>query len=153
IRTQDGRPSQRVATFAYSPLPVKDLSHWRDPYQEALNRVQAEGERLFDLTTGPLFRFRLLVLGADDHVLFVTIHHIIFDGWSLTVFCRELSEFYQSYLDGRPSLPSELPMQYTDYVVGQRQRLQGKLLDEQLSYWKRQLAGAPAVLELPADRP
>ena len=81
------------------------------------------------------------------------MHHIVSDGWSMGVLYRELSVLYEAYANGRPSPLPELPIQYADYAVWQRQWLQGEVLERQLSYWKKQLAGIPAVLNLPTDRP
>jgi len=152
IVIRDGRPAQHVSQFVYAPLLVEDLTHSTNPSQLALTQLQTECERPFDLATGPLFRIKLLALGHDDHMLVCCLHHIIFDGWSLRVFCRQLSKLYASYVSGQPCTLGPL-MQYIDYARLQREQLQGKLLDEQLSYWKRQLEGSPGLLELPADRP
>ena len=149
---REGRPVQHVSQFVFAPLLVEDLTHSADPGQLALARLQTECERPFDLAMGPLFRFKLLALGHEDHLLVCGLHHIIFDGWSLRVFCRQLSKFYASYVSGQPC-SLDPPMQYTEYSRRQREEVQGKLLDDQLSYWKRQLEGAPGLLELPADRP
>jgi amino acid adenylation domain-containing protein len=152
IVIREGRPVQHVSQFILSPLLMEDLTHSTNPRQIALARLQTEHERPFDLATGPLFRVKLLALGPDDHVLACCLHHIIFDGWSLRVFCRQLSKLYASHVSGQ-SCTLEPFMQYTEYVRRQRQQLHGKLQDDQLCYWKRQLEGAPGLLELPADRP
>src|ERR1051325_1147355 len=123
----------------------------RDP--EARLLATLEAKEPFDLANGPLLRVSLLRLAADDHVLLLTMHHIISDGWSMGVFMRELSASYNAFAAGRePELP-ELPLQYADYSIWQRKWLQGAVLDEQLQYWRGQLSGAPSLLELPADRP
>ena len=153
IVTQDGRPSQKVAAFTHSSLTLEDLSHEPDPNRSVLSRVQAERNSHFDLAAGPLFRCSLLALGPESHVFVVAIHHIIFDGGSLAVFCQELSQLYTSHVQGQVCVLPELSIQYADYSIRQRQRLQGKFLEKQLSYWKRQLADAPGVLEMPTDRP
>jgi amino acid adenylation domain-containing protein/non-ribosomal peptide synthase protein (TIGR01720 family) len=116
-------------------------------------RIRAEFTRPFDLTTGPLLRVTFLRLAADEHILLLTIHHIIGDLWSTSVFFAELVELYGSYVDGRePSLPTPA-IQYADYAAWQRKRLSGDALDGDLAYWRETLAGAPPVLELPTDRP
>jgi hypothetical protein len=98
-----------------------------------------------------VFRASLLRLGDDEHVLLLCMHHIVTDGWSMEVFYRELSALYAAFRDGAESPLAPLPVQYADYAVWQRRQLRGEVLDRQLAYWKRQMAGAPALLELPAD--
>ena len=120
---------------------------------EVLRQAKEEAERGFDLGAGPLMRARLLRLSSDEHVLLITIHHIVFDGWSLRVLFRELSALYAAYSAGRESPLAELPIQYGDFAAWQRERMTGVRLSEQISYWKHRLEGAPAVLELPGDRP
>ncbi|HJX28022.1 MAG TPA: amino acid adenylation domain-containing protein, partial [Thermoanaerobaculia bacterium] len=107
----------------------------------------------FDLARGPLIRAGLLRLGPREHVVVVTMHHIVSDGWSIGVLLRELSILYDTFAAGRPSPLPELPVQYADFAVWQREWLTGEVLEAQLGYWREQLSGAPAVLELPADRP
>jgi hypothetical protein len=98
-------------------------------------------------------RARFLRLGELDHILLLTMHHIVSDGWSLGVLVRELTMLYEAYSDGRPSPLSALPIQYADFALWQREWLSGEEMDRQLDYWKEQLRDAPAVLELPTDRP
>src|SRR5829696_8380206 len=114
--------------------------------------LRNESEQPFDLGQGPLWRARLLRLGAEEHVLLFTMHHIVSDGWSMEILTREVSALYAAYAVGQESPLLELPIQYADYAVWQREWLQGEMLEEQLGYWRTQLTGAPAVLELPADR-
>ncbi|HEY0365245.1 MAG TPA: amino acid adenylation domain-containing protein, partial [Pyrinomonadaceae bacterium] len=110
---------------------------------------QDEAREPFDLARGPLLRVKVARLSASEHVVFVTTHHIVSDGWSLGILMRELATAYEN-----PSEPlAELPIQYPDYAIWQRQWLERDLLDRQLSYWKNQLQGVPTVLELPKDRP
>ena len=111
-----------------------------------------EAQRVFDLSRGGLLRQTLLRLGAEEHVLLFTMHHIVSDGWSMEILTREVSALYEAYAAGQESPLTELPIQYADYAVWQREWLQGEVLEEQLGYWRQQLAGAPAVLELPTDR-
>ncbi|HEU4560861.1 MAG TPA: amino acid adenylation domain-containing protein, partial [Longimicrobium sp.] len=101
----------------------------------------------------PLFRAALLRLGEEDHVLLLSMHHVVSDGWSMGVFFRELSALYAAYRDGGESPLAELAVQYADYAVWQREQLAGEVLDRQLAYWKERLAGAPELLELPTDHP
>ncbi|HYH46016.1 MAG TPA: amino acid adenylation domain-containing protein, partial [Thermoanaerobaculia bacterium] len=153
-----GRPVQIVAPEAAFVLPVVDLSGLPDDAREAelLFLAAAEAGRPFDLVRGPLLRATLLALGEDDHALLLNLHHIVADGWSLGVLVREVTTLYETRRQGRMSdnerpLPP-LPVQYPDYALWQRRRLQGAALEAQIGYWRRTLAGAP-VLDLPADRP
>jgi hypothetical protein len=122
--------------------------------REAEARRQATDEAVlaFDLHRGPLIRAGLLRLGEEEHILLLTMHHIVFDGWSEGVLFRELAAFYEGFSTGQPAPHSDLPIQYRDFAVWQKQWLQGEIFDAQLAYWKKQLAGAP-VLELPTDHP
>jgi amino acid adenylation domain-containing protein len=134
----DGQPIQVVRPFAAPVLPVVDL-----PAEEA-DRREAELAALpFDLETGPLFRAVLLRTGPEEHRLLLSLHHVVSDGWSVGVLVRELSAAYA----GRP-LP-ELPVQYADHAVWQRQWLSG---ESDLAWWRERLAGIPSALELPVDR-
>ncbi|WP_420126422.1 non-ribosomal peptide synthase/polyketide synthase [Longimicrobium sp.] len=150
----DGSPVQVVAPFSGFSLPVEDLSGLGQAEREAAfrRREGEEARRTFDLSAGPLFRAVLLSLGADEHVLLLSMHHIVSDGWSLGVLQRELGALYAAYRDGRDSPLPELPVQYADYAVWQREHLAG-VLNRQLAYWRERLAGAPELLELPADHP
>src|SRR5205085_7297687 len=112
-----------------------------------------EGRKPFNLAEGPLMRIKLLRLAEDDHVLLMTMHHIISDGWSIKVLIRELGELYEAYANGRETALPELPIQYADFAVWQREWLRGERLEQQLSYWRAQLADAPPLLELPTDKP
>ncbi|HEX6244067.1 MAG TPA: condensation domain-containing protein, partial [Polyangiales bacterium] len=105
------------------------------------------------LAAGPLFDAALLRLDAEEHVLLLSMHHIVTDGWSMGVLFRELSALYEAYRDGRESPLPELSVQYPDYAVWQREQLAGEVLDGQLAYWRERLADAPALLELPTDHP
>ncbi|WP_091573604.1 HemK family protein methyltransferase [Micromonospora sediminicola] len=114
--------------------------------------LDEESTTPFDLAVGPLFRCMLVKVGDDEHLLGVTMHHIVSDTWSIGLFVRELSALYQSGGDvGRADLPP-LPVQYRDYATWQRGRLVGETLEKQLRYWRGQLAGAPPVLALPAPQ-
>ena len=125
----------------------------REQKSSAQNLAQQEAVTPFNLSTDPLIRIKLLILAKEEHILLITLHHIIFDGWSIEVFFKELSELYNAYLEGKePSLPP-LPIQYADFTLWQREWLQGEVLEQQLSYWKQQLADIPDLLELPTDKP
>ncbi|MBV8202140.1 MAG: AMP-binding protein, partial [Acidobacteria bacterium] len=136
-------------------LPVVDLVRLPAERRAALLRqlADAEAARPFDLATGPLLRLRLLRLGAAEHVALLTVHHIVADGWSLGIFARELQALYPAASRREPSPLPELPIQYADFAAWQRGALRGETLERQLAFWQSCLAGAPARLELPADRP
>ena len=113
--------------------------------------VREEALRRFDLRRGPLVRAKLVRLGEQEHVLLVTMHHIVSDGWSMGILVREFRELYAAWVEGREAVLAELPIQYGDYAVWQRKWLQGEVLERQIEYWRRELAGVE-VLELPTDR-
>ncbi|HVS00542.1 MAG TPA: condensation domain-containing protein, partial [Thermoanaerobaculia bacterium] len=145
----EGRPVQVIAPALEIALPLVDLGDVTSIDGLALE----EARRPFDLTRGPLLRAVLLRRSADDHVLLFTMHHAVSDGWSMGVLTREVAALYEAFAASRPSPLPELPLQFPDYAVWQRQWLQGEVLETQLAWWRDQLAGAPAVLELPTDRP
>jgi amino acid adenylation domain-containing protein len=152
---RDGQPVQAINPPRPVALPPVDLSGLPEAErQTAASRLALmEAATPFDLSQGPLFRARLLRLSAEDHVVLLTMHHIVSDGWSLGILQSELAALYGAFGRGeRPPLP-ELPIQYADYALWQREHLSGELLRRQSAYWERQLAGAPAFLPLPTDRP
>lgn len=151
---RNDEPVQIIAPEVKADLGLVDLRKLRavDAEREALRISTEEAKRPFDLGEGPLFRTRLVRLGEHDYVLILTTHHIVCDGWSMRVFSRELSELYGAFATGRGSTLPELPIQYADFAVWQRQWLTGSVLEAQLGYWKRQLADLPS-LALPCDRP
>jgi amino acid adenylation domain-containing protein len=155
ISAADGQPVQVIRAPQTVALPVIDLRGWDDAEREAeLQRLLAEeSRRPFNLTCDLMLRAMLLRLADEQHILLLAMHHIASDGWSMGVLIREFSLLYNAAATGRTAALSELPIQYADYALWQRQRLQGEVLEAHLSYWKHQLAGAPAVLELPTDRP
>ncbi|HYY41929.1 MAG TPA: condensation domain-containing protein, partial [Pyrinomonadaceae bacterium] len=146
-----GEPVQRIAAAECVELLVEDLTHLTGARQteEVQQRALAEARRPFDLTKGPLVRARLLRLAATEHVLLVTMHHIVSDGWSIGIFIRELATIYAALVHDRPAPLADLPIQYADYAIWQRQWLTGPVLDEQLAYWRARLAGDLPVLQLP----
>ena len=150
-----GEPVQVINKAQPYSLPIDDLSELPEAERESKWRVLAgeEARQAFDLQSGPLLRARLLRLGAADHVLLYTMHHIISDGWSMGVLIRELTTLYEAYTKGEESSLAELSIQYADYAQWQRQWLQGEVLEQQLDYWRQQLTGAPPLLELPTDFP
>ena len=151
----DGEPAQIVQPQLNLRLNIADLqqlpAHARERHAEQL-AIQ-EAQRPFNLAEGPLLRATLLQLDAQDWVILFTMHHIISDGWSAGVLIREVAALYEVFSTGKPSPFAELKLQYVDFAVWQRQWLQGSVLEEQLSYWRDQLRGAPPLLELPGDRP
>ncbi|MCF2135484.1 condensation domain-containing protein, partial [Mycetohabitans sp. B3] len=120
---------------------------------DVMHFLLAAAQQPFDLTAGPLVRFALLRLAPDTHVLSVILHHIISDGWSLGVLTREIQALYTAFSQKQGSPLPELPIQYADYALWQRAWLKDEALERELNYWRKQLAGAPAALELPTDRP
>ena len=151
----DGAPVQRIAAPEPIKLPVVDLGAAPDDtrMEEALAVARREFEKPFDLAVGPLFRAQALCLAAEDHLLVLTIHHSIFDGWSKNVLYRELAALYTAFSTGQPSPLADLAVQYADYAIWQRAHLQGNTLAADVDYWQSQLAGAPLLLQLPTDRP
>jgi amino acid adenylation domain-containing protein len=152
--TENNQTVQRITPAAGFNLPEVDLSAMPQEQREAKAKRLAseEASRPFDLVIGPLLRVMLLKLSPEDHVLLLTIHHIVSDGWSLGILYREISVLYEAYLKGKLSPLSELPIQYADFAVWQREWLKGKNLEEQLIFWKKQLSDI-TNLELPTDHP
>ncbi len=147
-----GEPAQVIQPVDLR-LPWIDLSALSERQAEAERLTREEGRRPFDLARGPVLRTTLLRLGAREHVVLFNVHHIASDGWSLDLLVGEVGTLYRAFSQGEPSPLPEPPVQYADFAHWQRQWLQGEVLETQLSYWRAELAGAPTVLELPADRP
>ena len=155
---RDGVPWQVIA-------PPQAASTWQLPLADLsalpAETARREAERLafaamttaMDLTRGPLVRTSLVRLSTEEHLLLVTLHHIISDGWSNNLFLREMAVLYESFAAGRPSPLPGLPLHYADFAEQQLAELQGDKLAAEIAWWKERLAGAPAVLDLPADRP
>jgi amino acid adenylation domain-containing protein len=152
---EGGEPRQVIAEPEEFPLRVIDFSEMTAEAadQAALRVVAAEAVRPFDLATGPLLRVTLIRVSEQEHVVVLVMHHIISDGWSMGLLIGEVTRLYAAYGSGSAVAPEELEWQYADYAGWQRRRLSGAALEEELSYWREQLAGAPAVLELATDRP
>jgi amino acid adenylation domain-containing protein len=149
-----GRPVQLVSSVPVGlAIERPDLSGHADLDAHVRALVEAEADRPFDLQVGPLMRARVVVLGPDDHLLLVNMHHIVSDGWSLGVFFAELADAYRSLAAGGPSGLLPLPYGYADYVARQRELTTGEALQSELAWWRGVLAGVPDVLELPTDRP
>jgi hypothetical protein len=152
--TIDGQPMQIIAPRLPLTLSVLDWSQLpSDERAVGTRRLGTEALRPFNLERGPLLRASLLRFAEDEHLLLLTMHHIVSDGWSLGVLIRELATLYEGFIEGKtPSLP-ELPIQYADFAVWQRRWLSGEILERQLAYWKELLSDTPPVLDLPTDLP
>ncbi|MEV0222602.1 amino acid adenylation domain-containing protein [Streptomyces sp. NPDC050704] len=152
---RDGEPRRVCLPPADVPLAIDDLRALPgdERPRRATQLIAEDVATPFDLARGPLLRARLVRSAEDEHLLLVTVHHIVCDGWSMDVILRDLSELYAAIAEERPAALRPLPVQYGDYAVWQRDRSSGPALEEQLAYWTRQLDEAPPVLELPADRP
>ncbi|MGW5695943.1 amino acid adenylation domain-containing protein, partial [Streptomyces asiaticus] len=150
----DGRGVQIVHVPREIRLDPYDLSHLPAAEREAELRelLAYERARPFDLRHGPLLRTGLIRLGAQEHMLSLTLHHIITDGWSTGVLTGDLRELYRAALSDEPAALPPLPVQYADFAAWQRAELTGPRVDEELAYWTRQLAGVPP-LDVPTDRP
>lgn len=151
----DGDPHQEIVDEATFKLTALDLGAYEASERAAqvlLHRLEEVRTR-FDLRTGPLIRGRLLRVASDEHVLLITMHHIISDGWSMGVLTREVAQLYGAYLHDEQNPLQPLPIQYADYAQWQRKWLQGAVREKQLAYWCERLKGAPAQMELPTDHP
>lgn len=160
--SSNGQPVQIIAPALTVPLHLVDLRSRSVSFRESLSESEKDTEiqRLmieefqqpFNINCGPLLRATLLQLDSKEYLLLLSIHHIVFDGWSVSVLFQELTLLYQTFANGLPSPLTELPIQYADFAVWQRQWLQEKVISEQLAYWKQQLADLP-ILQLPSNRP
>ncbi len=150
----DGKPTQIIFPTPDLTLAELDLGPLEEREREIewTRVVREQGRKPFELSQAPLFRGTMVHLSPQDHRLLLTIHHIIADEWSMEVIHREVNTLYNAFSHGRPSPLQDLPIQYADFAVWQREWLQGEVLKRQISYWKKELAGAPSVLELPTDR-
>lgn len=155
FKIEDGNPVQRLVTEKLLKLTYSDLSELAaaEREQQIRNLATKEARKSFNLSRWPLMRVTLLRMTPAEHVLLLTIHHIIADGWSIGVIIREVAAFYNAINNGQPVPVDEMPIQYADFAAWQRDWLHGDVLKNQLDYWKKQLAGQQAILELPADHP
>ncbi len=144
----DGQPRQKINPVQPIPLLVIDVSDAQIPQW-----LVEEANTGFDLEHDSLVRWKLLRSGIEEHVLLLTFHHIVADGWSIGILNKEITTLYQAYTTGTPSPLAELDWQYADFAQWQRDWLQGEILDKQLAYWKKQLESPLPVLELLSDRP
>lgn len=151
----DGNLKQIIASRASISLPIIDISQLSESDREAKasQLMTEESQKPFDLSNGPLLRAVLVRLDQDDHLLLLTMHHIISDGWSLAILIREVATLYSAFISGNTSPLGEPLYQYGDFARWQREWLQGEALQQQLNYWRNQLQNAQLVLDLPTDRP
>jgi amino acid adenylation domain-containing protein len=151
----DDQPYQLISSEILLTVPIVDLQHLSELEREAevARLIRQEAELPFDLEKPPLLRVSLIRISAEEHILLLTAHHIVFDGWSIEIFIKELAGLFAAFSTGRPSPLAELPIQYGDYAAWQREWLTGETLESQLSFWKNQLGGKLPVLDLPSDRP
>jgi amino acid adenylation domain-containing protein/FkbH-like protein len=154
FEVRGGEPVQVIARSLELQLSILDLSSIpaRELDLQAQKLAREEARRPFELSAGPLLRAQLLRLAPEDHLLLLTMHHIISDRWSMGVLSEELTAHYAAFVEQRPAPFPDLAIQYTDFAVWQRHWLQEGVLADQLEYWKKQLTGAPPILELPTDR-
>jgi Condensation domain len=154
FRSVEGRPAQIIKPAAPRILPVVDLTLIRKGQvdSEVRRLIQDESLRPFNLAEGPLMRAALIKIAEDEQIAFLTMHHIVSDGWSTQVLIRELSALYQAFSKGKPSPLPDLPIQYADFAHWQRSWLQGDVMDAHLEYWSNQLAGSSFTLDLPTQK-
>ena len=150
---QDGAAAQVIAPSLTLPIPTVDLSALAEPGRETPPLTDEAARQPFDLSRGPLLRVMLLKLGERDHVLLLTMHHIISDGWSINIFVHEMAALYGAFSSGRPSPLPELPIQYADFACWQREAMKGERLQSRIEFWKRKLGGDLPLLQLSTDRP
>ncbi len=155
FKSEKGQPHQVVLPELKIRIASLDLSGSSEEEQRLETKKIAadEARQPFNLESGPLLRVKVIILKPDDHILLITIHHIIADGWSIGVLLNEFATLYQDFSTRKTSQLAGLPIQYADFSIWQRQRLQGEKLKEELEYWKNTIGINPPVLELPADHP
>jgi amino acid adenylation domain-containing protein len=148
----DGEPWQQIEASVELALPLCDLSAQEDPLAAAREHLAADAAAPFDLATGPLLRAELCRLGADDHLVYLNVHHIVCDGWSLALLFAELSALYRADLSGAAAELPEVPIHFADYSAWQQEWLVGEERERQLDFWRDYLGGELSPLELPADK-
>ena len=155
VNEETGEPEQLVHSWKPFHLEVLNLTLVPEAEREQAARRLAneEAQQPFDLANGPLLRARLLKIATAEHVLLLTLHHIVSDMWSTGILTRELITLYEAYSQGQESTLPELPLQYADFAHWQRTRMTGGILERQLAYWLEQLQGPLPVLELPTRGP
>ena len=150
---RNNQPVQVIDPNMTITLPVVDLQNLPERWKQVEQLATAEACKPFDLANGPVLRVKMWQVATDEHILLFAIHHIAADGWSMGVLIGELSAYYRAFSTGSSVDLPELPIQYADFAVWQRQWFTNHVLERQLNYWKQQLTGAPPLLELPTDRP
>lgn len=150
---EHGELIQRVSPSHKFPLPLTDFSHFKEPHPPAYDLAKREVETPFDLSAGPLFRAHLMRISSEEHVLLCTMHHTVTDAWSLQVLTKELATLYKAASNGKKAVLPELPIQYGDFSEWQSRMLQSEKAQKQLQYWRKNLEGAPSMLQLPQDNP
>jgi amino acid adenylation domain-containing protein/FkbH-like protein len=155
FQAKDGQPVQVIAPSLPLAVTLIDCAHPKAVRREAevQDLILQEFRRPFDLSKGPLLRATVLRLADDDFILLLAMHHIVSDRWSMGLLWDELTAIYSALVDKKKPELTALPVQYADFAIWQREWLSGPVMDQQAAFWKKQLAGAPAVLELPTDRP
>jgi amino acid adenylation domain-containing protein len=153
FKIQEGEPVQEIQAEMPIRLEIRDISQLSPDAQaiKAHKMIFEDAQKPFDLTQGPLWRTTLLILAPAQHRVVLTMHHAVSDAWSLGILVQEIAALYAEFSSGKSGSLKPLAIQYADYAVWQRQRLQGKFLEEQLEYWGKQLAGCPPALNLPTD--
>jgi amino acid adenylation domain-containing protein len=155
FEVRNGLPAQVIAEPEFSPLQIVDLEGLSEPERLEITKrlAQESAQRPFDLAKGPMLRLTLERFDARTHSLFFTMHHIISDRWSLSLYVQEVIRIYEAYCQGLPSPLPELAIQYPDFSIWQTEWLEGETLNAQVTFWKKQLENAPTVLDLPTDKP
>ena len=155
FRSRNGEPEQVITSGEEIRLSCANLREVMESQREqaAALAMKAEAGRAFDLSRGPLIRALIVRINEEERLLLICMHHIVSDGWSMGVFIDELSRNYEAQMKGSEAKEEELPIQYADYAVWQREWLRGEVLEREMEYWKRELEGIGGVLELVTDRP
>ncbi|MEM8722032.1 MAG: amino acid adenylation domain-containing protein [Cyanobacteria bacterium P01_G01_bin.39] len=153
--TEEGEALAVISQVELTTIALLDLSELPTSQKSAQIQEQIElsAQQPFDLSHEQLIRIKLLRLEEEEHIVLLTMHHVVFDAWSVGVLVEELGSLYQAFSQGKPSPLNELPIQYVDFAAWQRQWLQGEVLETQKAYWLKQLENVPTVLELPTDYP
>lgn len=155
FKTVDGQPVQVIDKVESVVLPIVDFANFPAAEREAevQRYISVEAQRPFDLARGPVWRATLLKLDATEYIFFLALHNMVAEARSVEIFFHELGVLYKAFCNREASPLPELPVQYADFARHQREQVRGEMMEQQLAYWRHQLAGAPPILELPADRP
>jgi len=151
--SEEGQPRQLISSQLTLSLPIHDVQALTQERREEIVQQQAlvAAKEPFDLAHGPLIRTQVLRLNEQEHVLLLTIHHVVADGWSLGILVQEVSALYAAFIKGQPSPLPTLSIQYADYAVWQQTLLQDEILEQHLAYWRQQLSGSLPQVDLPTD--